>query len=221
MAKEKKLTVKIYENRQLKEYKSPEEESMDGYELVYSHTFYPLYLMLTFNRKVKTIKSPTFEFLHEIHERTDLIITDPDEIEKNDRRLLDGYREIIEKRGEEFSLDLISSSNPEYVKFKEPVFHLVGSKVKMEFFHFFHGVGPHDKYPYSMMVALTTPNWMVFLYHLKETSPGIYSEFLDWFEDVELIVNEFENFSRQNLFPFRIDLELNTSGFEHLRKTIF
>lgn len=203
MAKPKKLTLKIFENKQLKEVESE------------SGSYSPLYLMLTYNGKVKTIKSPTFELIDHINFNTYLIYEDALEIERNDRRLFEGIRKFLENTGKEFSLGFVSQQNEEYSVLKTPIFRLIGEKVRSNLFTFFEG---EKKLSASALVLGTFYNWEYSMLHLKEISPSVYSEFKEYFPAIEEILSEFSKLSAQNYFPYMIDFQLNRPEIMQLKR---
>jgi hypothetical protein len=209
MAKAKKFTIGIFENRSLKE-----KDFSKG-------VYYPLYLTLSFNRKNKTIKSLTYELLNDLNSRAEVLMDDHEEVEKNDRRILENYRKYVESQGIEFSLELISPDNEDYVKLKVPVFEFVGGKVKWRLYSFFQG--PDNKfplYPNAQLLSWETYNWDRFLHQMKEISPKFFQDFMEENEDIEKIFHEIKKLDDLNLWPYLIDLKTDNPIFQDLKKAI-
>jgi hypothetical protein len=203
MAKAKKLTLKVFENKQLKE-----RENLNG-------PYSPLYLMLTFNGKVKTIKSPTFELINDTNDRMDLIYENKGEIEQNDRRIFEGIRRLIEDKGQHFSLDFISQENENYLYLKSPIFDLIGKKVRMNLFTFFDY---QRKLSSSALLFGTNYNWVVSIQHLKEVNHSLFLDFIYLYPRIENILDEFLKLRNQNFFPYIIDFEINNEKTKRLKE---
>jgi len=182
--------------------------------------YFPLYLNLSFNRRNKSIKSITYELLDSINFRTDLIFDSKSEIEKNDIRILEGYRAFVESQSREFSIDLISPENLEFLKFKMPVFNIGKSIITQKLFLFFNGNGQKSDYRYTMLVMFEVQNWVYFINHFKEISPEKYQKFLEQNPIIEQLINEFEILHTANKFPYLIDFERLNPDFLRLKSLI-
>ncbi|MCR9080899.1 MAG: hypothetical protein NXH89_00645 [Cyclobacteriaceae bacterium] len=208
MPKPKKFTIRIFENRSLKE-----KGSIAG-------PYFPLYCSISYNRRVKTIKSLTFELLDKINFGVDLLLDGHEEIEKNDRRVLEQYRSLVESTNREFSIDLISSENKEYEFLKTPLFYIAGEKIRNQLFFFFQGKGQNPKFPLSQLLIAENQNWVYFLGHMKEISPKKFEEFIEFYQPTEKILLEFEKLNEINFFPYLIDIQVNNPITKNLKELI-
>lgn len=213
MAKVKKLTVKIYENRQLKEY------SMHSHENE-THTFYPLYLMITFNRKVKTIKSPTCEFLERTNSAFHLLPSNWGKIQNNDERLMNHFRKYVEEGGKEFDVLYISPENQDYKKFKIPIFDVFSKEFTAALSGFFLNLSQEKESEFSttQLILHTYPNSVHFLRMMQELNRELALDFISLNPLLIKMNKMFFKLQVDGIFPFYADYLANEDFLEELSK---
>lgn len=191
MAKPKKLTVKIYENRQIvKPYESEFEQTQ----------FWPLYVTVTYNGKIKNIKSLTFEFLERLNMNYDLISEDWEAIRKNDERLFGNFKKFIESKNQEFSLDLVSPTNSDFQKAKLTIYDFYSSHLRAGLFKALHN------HSWTIQALITSNNLIAFSYMLGELKPEIFEDFKSKSPKSYLFLEEIIELSNQKIFPFMVDV---------------
>jgi len=204
MAKEKKLTVKIYENKQLKENQFPGPGDDPN-------SFYPLYIMITFNRKVKTIKSPTFEFLERTNSAYHLLSSNWKHIQNNDERLLKHFRSFLESSGLEFSVASIAPENEIYQKFKTPIFDLF-SREFLNYLHVFFGNRESEtngKFSATQLILYSYPNPIHFFEMMQEMNSELAVEFASINSAQIKRIRIFERLRLIGIIPFYADFQAN------------
>ncbi|MBS4070674.1 MAG: hypothetical protein KGZ90_05070 [Algoriphagus sp.] len=191
MAKPKKLTVKIYENRQIvKPYQSEFVESQ----------FWPLYLTVTYDRKIKNLKSPTFEYLERLNFGYDLITEDWEAIRKNDERLLVNFKSIIEARNQTFSLDQVSQTNPDFQNAKITLYDFYSSHLRSDLFKVLQGN------PWAIQASLTAGNLVAFSFMLGELKPEIFEDLKKQSPESHIFLNQINELASDRIYPFMVDL---------------
>jgi hypothetical protein len=222
MAKARKLTVKIFESRQiLNPYTRKDSERF--FKKDEDLKFWPLYLTISYNNKTKNMKSPTFEFLERMGYGYNLIFGDHELIRLNDERLLKNFKRLIEESNREFSLDLVSPANEEFNLCKKFIYDYYSSKARRDIFKvLIKGLERTGelRFPNSMLILAGTENLHDFLGMIKELSPKLFEEFTLEFTDSFSVLTNLDLLKYKNIFPFWVDHLVNEDFLKRISSRI-
>lgn len=206
MGKPKKLTVKIFENRELKEVKTKEP------------VFYPLYLVVTYNRKVTKFKSPTYDFILNQNIGYELITENQEAIRINDERLISNYKKYLESKNIEFSVSLLKSDNQEFEEIKTPLEQILNSKLISALFKFFNA---KKTFINTTLLMAETENINFFINAIAELNNDVFEQLRSIDPDLFNAMDELRSLERKNIFPFYIDHLVDEQFLSSFRKVLF
>lgn len=206
MAKIKKLSVKVFENRQLQKGK------------IKTWEFYPIYLSVIFNKKVTTLKSPFYEYISQ----TNIWRDSKPEIkvfEINESRLFKNIRAFFEDNNIEFSTSLLKSEELVYRFLSTPLWKVFDFEFRMGIAVFlakFEG-----KYANTSVLLYESSNYYSFVESIKEINPGLYLEMVTFLPNYFNILDCLVELSKNDIFPYVADFLQNESFLDSLKSKGF
>ena len=205
MARQKKLSIKLFENKILS-------KNTDGYDVI----FHPLYLNVIFNKKVTTLKSPSFDFTENTSLFTHWITEQPNIIEMNDTRLINNIREYYEKSGREFSVLELKKTNKAFSKLSSTLFDAFRYEIVSELITYFYS---KKEFQYTSIMAASSFNYIYFLRSLKELNTEIYKDIIYTIPKKAQIIEVLAGLLEKNIIPYVVDY-LNDEEFTNQLKEL-
>lgn len=200
MAKSSKLTIKHFENTLLKKK---------------DDQFYPIYLNITYKRKVTSIKSPSFELITKMNMAINWIYDKPEIIEQNDIRLINNIRKYYEQNDLEFSVFVLKSTENLFKKLSMSFYEALENDFKTGFISFFHN---KKQFVNTEMMAVSSFNYVYFIDSLKELNPKIYEDLLLTMPTKFKILEEIMKLHNKGIIPFIADYQLNEPFLNEVKK---
>lgn len=209
MAKEKKLGIGHFENKQLKPYQGQ----------------YPIYLRITYDRANLQFKSPSYQFAAYLN-----IIehTDKNQLLLNDQRMITLIRILLDRDNVNYNVKTFNSG--EYISLYETIHTVYFSRMKsrinkflksQKLIHTLDNLDLYDRDHFDYSSSL--PEYDNFLSMLNELRPDLYTEYkllqneddkmLDLMTKFEKKQNIFYLSSADILMNKELELMINKQGF--------